>query len=128
MIAFDTNYLVRHIVQDDPAQCRAVAATVKRESKEGRSIRIFDLVLLETHWVLRSVYGFDRQAWSEVLEELLDDSIFSFDDSTGLRWALEHYRKGKADFADYLLLNRSMSEHLQLKTFDIRLQKELLRK
>lgn len=125
MIAFDTNYLVRHIVQDDPDQCRTVAEAVKEESGNERTIRIFDLVLLETHWVLRSVYGFDRRAWSEVLEALLDDSIFCFDDSTGLRWVLEHYRKGNADFADYMLLNFSRSERLKLKTFDIRLQKEL---
>ncbi len=80
MIAFDTNHLVRHIVQDDPDQCRTVARLIDEEAAENRAVRILDLVLLETSWVLESIYGFDRAAWAEVLGELLDDSAFSFDD------------------------------------------------
>ena len=125
MIAFDTNYLVRHIVQDDKEQCAIVASALEKETREDRSIRIFDLVLLETSWVIQAVYGLNREAWAEVLEELLEDSAFSFDDPTRLRTIIKMYRNGNADFADYLILGTARSEALELKTFDKKLLKEI---
>jgi len=125
VIAFDTNYLVRHIVQDDKEQCEIVASILERETLEDRSIRILDLVLLETSWVLQAVYGLDRGAWTEIVEELLDDSAFSFDDPTRLRAVIKMYREGNADFADYLILGTARSETLELKTFDKKLLKEI---
>ncbi len=125
MIAFDTNYLVRHIVQDDEEQCKIVASVLASESQEERAIRILDLVLLETSWVLQAVYGFDRKAWAQVLEELLEDSAFSFDDPVRLRAIIKLYRKGKADFADYLIVGTARSEALELRTFDKKLLKEI---
>ncbi len=125
MIAFDTNYLVRHIVQDDEEQCGIVATELANEIKKERSIRIFDLVLMETSWVLETVYGFDRVAWAQVLEELLDDSAFSFDDPGRLRRIIKMYRKGRAGFADYLIAETARSEALELRTFDKTLLEEM---
>lgn len=125
MIAFDTNYLVRHIVQDDDEQCGIVASELAKEIKEERTIRILDLVLMETSWVLETVYKFDRKAWAQVLEELLDDSAFSFDDPGRLRAIIKLYRKGKADFADYLIAGTARSKALDLRTFDKKLLKEI---
>ncbi|MCC5842372.1 MAG: type II toxin-antitoxin system VapC family toxin [Opitutales bacterium] len=125
MIAFDTNHLVRHIVQDNPAQCRTVAAMLEREAGHDNPVRIHDLVLMETAWVLESVYGFDRKALGHVLEELLEDSAFGFDDSDRLRLVLKRFRIGKADFSDYLIHSVAESEGLKLETFDKRLRKEL---
>jgi predicted nucleic-acid-binding protein len=125
VIAFDTNYLVRHIVQDDEAQCKIVASILKQETMEDRPIRILDLVLLETTWVLQEVYDFDRAALAEVIEELLEDSAFSFDDPTRLRSTLKLFQQGKADFADYLILSTTRAEGFELKSFDKKLLKDL---
>lgn len=125
MIAFDTNYLIRHIVQDDEEQCAIVASILEQETREDRSIRIFDLVLVETSWVLQAVYDLNREAWAEILEELLEDSAFCFDDPTRLRRVIKMYRKGNADFADYLILGTARTEALELKTFDRKLLKEI---
>ncbi len=125
MIAFDTNYLVRHIVQDDEEQCAIVATELANEIKKERSIRIFDLVLMETSWVLETVYGFDRVAWAQVLEELLDDSAFSFDDPGRLRKTIKMYRQGRAGFADYLIAETAWSKALELRTFDKTLLEEM---
>ena len=125
MIAFDTNYLVRHIVQDDEEQCGIVATELANEIKKERSIRIFDLVLMETSWVLEAVYGFDRKAWAQVLEQLLEDSAFSFDDPGRLRAIIEMYRNGGAGFSDYLIAGTARSEALELRTFEKKLLKEI---
>jgi len=125
VIAFDTNYLVRHIVQDDEAQCKIVASTLEEETMGERSIRILDHVLLETAWVLQEVYNFDRAALADVFEELSEDAAFSFDDPTQLRSAINLFRKGRADLADYLILTAARAEGLEPKTFDKQLRKEL---
>lgn len=125
MIAFDTNHLVRHIIDDDPVQCHTVAEILKGEAARERSVRILDLVLMETSWVLESVYEFDRKALAHVFEELLEDSVFSFDDPDRLRSVLERFRVGKADFSDYLIHSVAKSEGLSLQTFDKKLRKEI---
>lgn len=125
MIAFDTNHLVRHIVQDDPAQCRAVTAILDREAGADRPVRIHDLVLMETSWVLASVYAFDGGALAHVVEELLEDSAFRFDDAIRLRQVLKRFKAGKADFSDYLIHSVAATEGLKLETFDKRLRREL---
>jgi len=95
MIAFDTNYLVRHIVQDDEEQCSIVASVLASEAQGERAIRILDLVMLETSWVLQAVYGFDRKAWVQIIEELLEDSAFSFDDPVAYAQSSRSTEKGK---------------------------------
>lgn len=125
MIAFDSNHLIRHIVEDDPQQCLTVSNILKGEAECERVVRIFDLVLMETSWVLDSVYDFDRKAIAHVFEALLEDSIFSFDDSDRLRSVLTRFRSGKADFSDYLIHAIAESEGLRLKTFDKKLLREI---
>ena len=54
MIAIDTNLLVRLLTNDEPQQ----AARAIQLFKSGAEIFIGKTVLLETAWVLRSVYEF----------------------------------------------------------------------
>ncbi|MDA0350449.1 MAG: hypothetical protein O3C43_16365 [Verrucomicrobia bacterium] len=79
---------------------------------------------METSWALEAVYGFDRKAWAQVLEQLLEDSAFSFDDPGRLCAIIKLYRKGRADFADYLIAGTARSETLELRTFGKKLLKE----
>ncbi len=118
MIAFDTNHLVRHLLQDDEKQCGAVASLIAGESQRDTAILILDMVILETNWVLESVFGVSRSGWAEIVECLLADAIFCFEDPERIRLAVRMFRKGKADFSDYLILAKAKAEGCQLKTFD----------
>jgi predicted nucleic-acid-binding protein len=66
MIAVDTNVVVRLLTGDDPKQ----AAAAKSLFAAG-PIWIAKTVLLETGWVLRSLYGFDESAIRNALTKLL---------------------------------------------------------
>src|SRR4029077_14673079 len=66
MIAVDTNVLVRLLTGDDPKQ----AAAAKSLFAAG-PIWIAKTVLLETGWVLRSLYGFDESAIRGAFTKLL---------------------------------------------------------
>lgn len=125
MIAFDTNHLLRHVLGDDPKQCAHVSALIESAERAEEQIHLFDLVLMEACWVLQSGMGFDRDGWSCILDDLLQDPAFSFDDPNRLWKALDRYRSGKADFDDYLILGHSESIGAKLETFDKKLRKEM---
>lgn len=80
---------------------------------------------MEACWVLQSSMGFDREGWSHVLDTLLQDPIFSYDDSSRLWKTLGRYCNDKADFDDYLILGHSESIGAKLQTFDKKLKKEI---
>lgn len=125
MIAFDTNHLLRYILQDDPKQSPHVASLAKSAAAADEPIHLFDLVLMETCWVLQSCMRVDREGWACILYELLQDPLFSYDNSPRLWRTLEKYRRGKADFSDYLILGYAESIGAKLETFDRKLKKEL---
>ena len=66
MTAVDTSVVVRLLTQDDPKQ-----AAVAKSLFAAGPIWISKTVLLETGWVLRSLYGFDEAAVSDALAKLL---------------------------------------------------------
>ncbi|MGA2040922.1 MAG: type II toxin-antitoxin system VapC family toxin [Bryobacteraceae bacterium] len=66
MIAVDTNILVRLLTGDEPRQAAAA-----RRLFASQPIWIAKTVLLETGWVLGSLYGFDESAIVEAFTKLL---------------------------------------------------------
>ena len=66
MIAVDTNVLVRLLTGDEPKQAAAA-----RRLFASQPIWIAKTVLLETGWVLRSLYGFEQSAIREAFTKLL---------------------------------------------------------
>ena len=57
MTAVDTNVVVRLLTGDDPKQAAAARALFR-----SRQIWVAKTVLLETGWVLRSLYGYEERA------------------------------------------------------------------
>src|ERR1700730_15271 len=66
MIAVDTNVVVRLLTEDDPKQAAAA-----RSLFGAGPIWIGKTVLLETGWVLRSLYGFEESAIRDAFIKLL---------------------------------------------------------
>jgi predicted nucleic-acid-binding protein len=66
MTAVDTNVLVRLLTGDEPSQAAAA-----RRLFASEPIWIAKTVLLETAWVLRSLYGFETDAIRDALTKLL---------------------------------------------------------
>ena len=103
MIAIDTNLLVRLMVEDDAAQGAAVEGLLRRTAEAGQSCFISDLVLCELEWVLRSCYKAPRSRVLSAVQELLDQTLFAFEDRDRLRRVTQSYQSGKAELSDYLI-------------------------
>lgn len=113
MVGIDTNIVVRYIIRDDPTQFAQAAALIHSEA-----CFLLDTVLLETVWVLQSVYRIERSAIAERLTAFLGLPTLHTAHPSKLQKALMWYAEG-LDFADALHL--ASSEHLaSFKTFDQR--------
>jgi predicted nucleic-acid-binding protein len=112
MIAIDTNVLVRLLVVDDTGQSEAARLLV-----EKNRVLILRTVLLETEWVLRSRFGFDRKLIHRFFDGLASTSGVEIEAEGATRRALDAYGKG-IDFADAL---HATGAAVALHTFDGRL-------
>ena len=104
MIGLDTNILVRVLIADDPKQTAAAERLLREAIEAEEPCFLSDPVLCETEWVLASCYRVPREEIAAALESLLArESLFAFENVDVLRKALEAYRRGKAEFSDFLI-------------------------
>jgi predicted nucleic-acid-binding protein len=122
VLAVDTNVLVRLLVGDEPAQRRAALSRLERLRRDGESALVGAVVLAETGWVLASSYGYDRKQIVAALRGVLATPPFAVGQRDAVIAALASYEKGRADLADYLILELARAEGCEtLLTFDRRL-------
>jgi len=117
MIAVDTNVLVRFLVRDDAGQA-ARAAELIRSSE----IWISETVLLETEWVLRSLYDFTPPRLAGALRALAGLGTVFLEDAGAVAKALNWFEQG-LDFADALHL-ASAGNAKQFATFDRKIARQ----
>jgi predicted nucleic-acid-binding protein len=98
MAAVDTNALVRFLVDDDPDQSRAARAPFGSEV-----VWIPKTVILETNWVLCSLFGLTDVEVARALSRLLSVGNVQIEDSTAVGDALALVERGM-DLADALQL------------------------
>src|SRR5664279_1810736 len=83
MVAVDTNVLVRLLTGDDSRQETAARSLFAREP-----IWIAKTVLLETGWVLRSLYGFEESSIRDAFTKLLGLTNVHAEDESSVAAAL----------------------------------------
>jgi len=99
MTAVDTNVLVRLLTGDQADQAAAARSLFMSES-----IWIAKTVLLETDWVLRSLYGYGDSAIHDALTRVLGLENVHAEDEPAVAQALALAKHGM-EFADALHLS-----------------------
>ena len=114
MRAVDTNVLVRLIVRDDPDQVARAEAFVE----PGAWISL--PVLAETVWVLKSVYGLNRQRIGTAVSMLLEHDRLALQDEDIVRRAHATFARERAvGFSDCLVVEIARKAgHVPVGTFD----------
>ena len=108
MIGLDTNVLVRLLAGDDEAQRAIARAYIERHASPSDPAFIDRIVLVETVWVLESVYAYSRAQISTAIDALLRTVHFVIEDSELARAALALYRGGD-DFADAAIVTTNVA-------------------
>ncbi len=101
MLAIDTNLIVRYLADDDPRQSAQARRLIDRED-----VFVSTTVLLETEWVLRSVYGYAGSPLAAVLRAFAGLPSVTIEDAGLIRQALDWMDAG-LDFADALHLAKA---------------------
>lgn len=109
MIGIDTNVLVRYLTLDNQRQVEKVDALIRGAVERDEPLHLDCIVLCETAWVLRTVYGLARGEIAEALERVIETRHFSIEDRDSVRRALASFRTAAGDFADYLIGERNRS-------------------
>lgn len=120
MIAIDTNVVVRFLTRDDPVQAARARALIG-----AGSILVLQTVILETEWVLRTRYRFDRAAIGRGLRQLLGLPGVAVEEPEAVAQALDLHDHG-FDFADALHLASSRQAEA-FATFDHALRRKARR-
>jgi predicted nucleic-acid-binding protein len=114
VLAVDINVVVRYLTRDDPQE-----AARSKQVIEGSEVFVATTVLLETEWVLRGSYRFNRAQIVEALRGFSGLPNVVLEDAALAATALDWSAAGM-DFADALHLARA--EHCDaFVTFDWRL-------
>lgn len=115
MISLDTNILVRFFAKDDEAQLRKVHGLLGRKDT---TFFVCDLVLVETQWVLRSIYEWTCPEVAAAFFRLTSIHNLEFENEARLRVAINALQEG-ADLADELIVKTSRERGAEsFTTFD----------
>jgi len=98
-----TNVLVRYLVRDNPSQARRATKEIEAGTDAGEIFFVASVVACELVWVLDRAYGYRRAQIASALEGILQTRQFHFEDKDLLWQATSDYKKGKGDFADYVI-------------------------
>ncbi|MBV9251902.1 MAG: type II toxin-antitoxin system VapC family toxin [Acetobacteraceae bacterium] len=98
MLAVDTNVLVRYLTNDDPVQSARARRLI-----DGHDVFVPTTVVLESEWVLRTVYGFPPAQVNAALRAFAGLAHVSLQNEAAVARAMGWADRGM-DFADALHL------------------------
>lgn len=119
MIAIDTNVLVRVFIDD--AEAMAQCEQARKLMKTYSEVWVSKIVLVETVWVLESVYRLSKEQVIILLEKLVQHPRIHLENAEQVNSALTVFSAIHADFADCLILSDALHRQLMLHTFDRKL-------
>jgi predicted nucleic-acid-binding protein len=111
MLAADTNILVRYLKKDDPAQ-----AQLAKNLLDNQDVLVTTSVMLETEWVLRSLYKIKADELARALRFLAGLPHIVVEDPDLIMQAITWLEAGM-DFADAIHLGKAAGCEV-LITFD----------
>jgi predicted nucleic-acid-binding protein len=131
VIALDTNVLVRYLAQDERRQSAIATRLIEKTLTRAEPGFVSLVALLETVWVMESVYAADAATIAGIIRDLLDSAALQVQDSAAVADAVSRYGEGGHDLHDCLIVSLAARRGAKVVTFDAkasrRLGMELLR-
>jgi len=102
VIGFDTNILVRYLVQDDPIQSPIATELFERLTEDSPGF-VSIVAIAETAWVLERTYGLTDAEIATVIERTLQTDALVIEDEQQVFEAVVALREGRGSFAVALI-------------------------
>lgn len=123
MIFVDTNYFVRFLLRDNKSQYLEAKQLFLDGAKGQKGFISSTVVFFEVFWVLRSVYGKDKEALVQILRKLLGLHV-EFHESQTLLASIDIFARYGLSLEDCYNLVFAKTQKIQsFKTFDLKLAK-----
>jgi predicted nucleic-acid-binding protein len=103
MIGLDTNVVVRYLAQDDPVQSPKATQIFERRLTEQDHGFISLVTMVETVWVLDTVYGLPAQEIAQAVERMLQADTLVVQNEQEVFTAVVALKTGRGSFADALV-------------------------
>jgi predicted nucleic-acid-binding protein len=113
MIFVDTNLLLRLILRDDKTQIELTEAFIL----QAQDCLVSSVAFVEIVWVLE-MRGYARPEIAGALSFILEIKQISSVEPEVIAAAIEMYTRGKADFADYVMLAQARVRGIKMASFD----------
>ena len=121
MKALDTNVLIRFLVRDNEQQAEIIYRIFKQAESDKKVLFVPLLVVLETVWVLESVYKISRQEILDSINDLILMPILEFEAQSAIMSFVSSARESKMDLSDLLIAHSARFSGCEcVLTFDKR--------
>ncbi|MDA8172569.1 MAG: type II toxin-antitoxin system VapC family toxin [Nitrospiraceae bacterium] len=99
-IVFDTNLLIRYLINDDARKAQIVDALLKKAGNGEVHILLPGIVVAELVWVLESFYRMKAAEIADLVDSILNTPGLTVSDDVIVRSALKRYRTEGVDLVD----------------------------
>ena len=121
MKALDTNVLIRFLVRDDEQQAETIYRIFKQAESDKEVFFVPLLVVLETVWVLESVYKIPRNEILDCINVLILMPILEFEAQSAILSFVSSALETKMDLSDLLIAHSARFSGCEcILTFDKR--------
>jgi predicted nucleic-acid-binding protein len=103
MIGLDTNVVIRYLAQDDQIQSPKATQIFERRLTEREPGFISLVTMVETVWVLDTVYGLPAQEIAQAVERMLQVDTLVVQNEQEVFTAMVALKSGRGSFADTLV-------------------------
>jgi len=119
--ALDTNILVRFLTKDNQQQAALVYKLFTKAETQQKVLFVPLLVVLETIWVLQSIYEISDKEILSAMSELLLMPILEFEAQPAIQYFITSAKETRLDLADILIAQSArLSGCERVITFDRR--------
>lgn len=91
----------------------------------GTAFYVFSLVLIETYWVLYSVYKFKKEVIVPVFEDFIESDGVELEEDSLMQRVLARFREVNVDFVDVYLAEKSKNLKLPILTWNAKAFRKL---
>lgn len=109
MIAIDTNVLLRLLVRDHEEQVRIVERFVTAHCSKEDPGFVSQVVIAETAWVLKDVYGYERTQIAASIRGVMNVSELQLESADEINAAVADYEQSSAGFTDCMLARTNLA-------------------
>jgi predicted nucleic-acid-binding protein len=99
----DTSALLRFLIKDDEKKRKACESLIREAPRQGITLYILPVTVLEIVWVLEKVYRYGKKEIREIVEAILNTPELKCELETVFRMALIAYESKNVKFADAVM-------------------------